>query len=266
MENKDEKYEGLGNTWSSVLGKDLDVESLAKEVIDAQPSIVKSKGDFVGIISFNAPMKAVALLFINPDKKHTELWSLYPFLHISNPIAVEIQRVDEWKNKGEAVIWGSINGVSISFFDALYFLNKDKYEEGKTSRFHLGAIAHSFRKRTENLIIEPTEGPLKGEKLYTQKITAFKPAHEYGGEATYICPFTSFNGETQAFNTVFKIFPFHLMSADSDHAAFSLPMYVRADLVESDVAPGDSIEGAAWLQGYLVDSLDETTDESGEKK
>lgn len=83
------------------------------------------------------------------------------------------------------------------------------------------------------------------------------PVDTYGGEFSFICPFTSFNGQIEAFGQTFKIFPYHLMSGDMDQAAFNFPMFVRASLVEGDLIAGDSIQGTAWLQGYLVDSLSE---------
>lgn len=258
MDTENQKYEGHGNTWSAVAGKDFDVAALAKKVVETtKESDVRNKNDFAGIISFDAPIRALALIHIDPKKEHSELYSLYPFLQISNPLAIEVDKIDEWSNGVEAVIEGSINGIKISFFEPLYFLNKGRYEVGKNYLFHLGAIAHLFAKRTKDLVIEPTEGPLKGEKLYTQKMTSFMTVENYGGEATFICPFTSFNGQTEAFGKSFKIFPYHLMSGDMDQAAFNFPMFVRTDLIEGELVAGDSMQGTAWLQGYLIDSLEE---------
>lgn len=259
MTEEKEKIEVLGNHWSAVLGGgDLDMAKVVPQIVEAKNSIVKKSADFSGIISLEAPLKGLALIKINPE--NAELWSLYPFLQISNPIAVTISKIDEWSNGGEAVIWGSIGSASVSFFDTLYFFNKGKYKVGETYTFHLGAIAHSFEKRTKDLIIEPTEGPLKGEKLYTQKMTSFLPAHEYGGEFTFTCPFVSFSGDLIAFDQPFSVFPYHIISIETDAVMFTLPMYVNKNLVKGDPQVNDSISGSAWLQGYLAGSFDKEED------
>ncbi len=250
------KFEGLGNHWSAVLDDgDLDLAKVASQIVEAKNSTVKKAGNFSGILSFEGPLKGFALIKINSE--NAELWSAYPFLQISNPVSVSVEKIDEWSNGGEAVIWGSIGPVSVSFFDTLYFCNKGKYKVGEAYTFHLGAIAHSFEKRTQDLVIEPTEGPLKGEKLYTQKMTSFMPAHDYGGEFTFICPFVSFSGQDSQFEESFSIFPYYIMSADTDSALFTAPMYVNKKLVKGDIQANDSVQGTAWLQGYLIDSFRE---------
>ena len=108
----------------------------------------------------------------------------------------------------------------------------------------------------KDLVIEPTEGPLKGEKLFTHKMTSFLPNHGYGGVFSFVCPFISFSGETSAFDQPFHIFPYHINSSDTDHVLFNLPMYVNKKIVKEDLIMDDSMQGVALLQGYLIESFD----------
>lgn len=256
-EEKKEKFEGHGNNWSATMGgDDFDVKQVVKTIVDAPNSVVKKVTDYSGIIGFDGPIKGLALIKINPE--NAELWSAYPFLQISNPIEVEIEKIEEYSNKVEAIISGSVGSVSVSFFDSLYFFNKDKYKIGEKFVFHLGAIALNFEKREEkDLILEPKEGPMKGEKLYTHKMTAFLPRADYGGEFEFTCPFVNFSGEVTAYDQKFKIFPYWVRAHDTDAPAFTLPMYINNKIIKGDCKTNDSVTGVAWLQGYLVDSFDD---------
>lgn len=253
---KVEKYEGHGNNWSAVLGdKDKKLSETIVRVVNDKNSDIINAGDYFAIISFDPPIRGLALNYTDKTKKSHILYSIYPFLQISNPIPVEINKIDEWDNGVEAIIWGSIGEVSLSFFDSLYFLNKSKYKIGEEYRFHLGAIAHSFEKRTKDLMIDIKEGPFKGKKFYTQKATSYMPSNEYGGEFSFTCPFVSFSGNANFLDQSFSLFPFYLRHGEDESNVFTAPMFVNNDLIKSSLKTSDSIHGVAWMQGYLEDSF-----------
>lgn len=256
-EEMNKKYEGQGNNWTAFFGgDDSDVKELIKHVVESPGAIAKHNGDFSGIINLQGPVKAFVLIKVNPE--NSEVQSAYPFLQISNRVEVEIEKIDEWSNGIEAVISGSVGSVSVSFFDTLYFFNKGKYEVGKKYIFEIGALAHSFVKRDEkDLIMVPDAGPLKGEKLYTHKMTSFLPVHEYPSEFQFTCPFINFSGEVNSYNQTFKVFPFWLRNNDTDVPVVAFPMYVNSKIIKGDLKTNDSIQGVALLEGYLADSFDE---------
>jgi len=250
------KYEGQGNNWTAFFGGDNDIKDFIKHVVESPGSSVKKNGDFSGIINLQGPVKALVLIKVNPE--NAEVYSAYPFLQIANRVEIEIEKIDEWSNGAEAVISGSVGHASISFFDTLYFLNKGKYEVGKKYIFEIGALAHSFVKRDEkDLIMIPDAGPLKGEKLYTHKMTSFLPVHEYPGEFQFTCPFINFSGEVNTYEQNFKVFPFWLRNNDTDVPVITFPMYVNSKVIKGDPKTNDSIQGVASLQGFLADSFDE---------
>jgi len=255
-EENNKKYEGQGNNWTAFFAGDHDIQGFIKHVVESPGATAKRNGDFSGIINLQGPVKALVLIKVNPE--NAEVYSAYPFLQISNRVEVEIKKIDEWSNGVEAVISGSVGPASISFFDTLYFFNKGKYEVGKKYIFEIGALAHSFIRRDEkDLIMIPDAGPLKGEKLYTHKMTSFLPVHEYPAEFQFTCPFINFSGETNSYNQNFKLFPFWLRSNDTEVPIISFPMYVNSKVIKGEPKANDSIQGVGWLQGYLTDSFEE---------
>jgi len=259
-ETKKEKYEGHGNNWKAFI-EDFDGkfgEMLVRAANNKDCKYLKNKerldvGDFLGIVNDGPPLSTLVLCHI--EEENSQVYSYYPFIQMDNPLDVEISKIDEWENGGEAVIWGSVNGVSVSFFDTLYFLNKDKYKIGETYQFNIVGLAHSFSKRIENLEFVAEEGPMKGEKFYTANMTSFVPNHGYGGEFSYMSPFESFSGTIEALGSKFYQYPFYLKNLE-DGIAFSFPLFIR-DKILGEYKPelNDPIAGTGWLQGYLVDSL-----------
>lgn len=251
-----EEYESHGNNWGAVIdnfGMDKLVE-IAKLITENKTSIHKVKGDFLGIIGFEPPFQVLLLNYRNKD--NYEIYSLYPFFRIGNPVDVKISKIDEWDNKCEAVIEGSLaNGTYITFFDTLYFLNKEKYVIGQSYKFNLVGLAHNFKKRIENLQFSPSSGPLKGEKFDSTCMTGYAPIDKYGGEFSFYSPFESFLGSVEFMGSKFHVHAFYQNTSNKD-IVLRFPLFIREQTLKGyKPQPNDPIEGTAWLQGYLIDSL-----------
>ena len=255
-ETKKENFEGHGNNWA-VFGKQGEhgFVAFAKKVLDDEKALIKTQGDFFCVIGYEPPIRAFVLLR-KDDESKKNLDSMFPFFQIGNPVDVKISEIKEWSTKGEAVIEGSVSGISISFFDAFYFLNKDRYKIGNTYPFNLAALAHSFVKRTDDLKIKPDKGPMKGETINSGRMTAYFPSSDYGGEFSFAHPFTSFDGEVQAFGQKLHRYQFYVSAGIDDQAPLSFPLFV-SEKVLKEYKPelNDPITGSGWLQGYLADSL-----------
>lgn len=267
-ENKQLEYEGHGNNWHAIVDFDEGGSvGIAKTVCEDPDAIIKHAEDFVGMISLEAPIRAIALLRIDHEKKRTVLDSLYPFFQVHNPVDVEISEIREWGNKAEAVIKGHINGMPVSFFDAFYFVNKKEYKIGNTYQFNLIGLAHSFMKRDENLEFTNDKGPLKGEPVTTRWMTAYMDSEQYGGEFTFVSPFTSFIGSVEAFGSKFQVLPFGMASFTDGGPALSFPIYIRGQIMKG-YKPNlnDSVTGSGWLQGYLTDTFRDPDFMKGEEK
>ena len=255
-ENKP-NYEGHGNNWHSIADySEQELIGIAKAVCEDKDATIKKAGDFIGMISLEPPIRGMALLRKDPEGGKNLLDSMYPLFQIGNPVDVKISEIKEWSTKGEAVIEGSVSGISISFFDAFYFLNKDKYKIGNTYSFNLAALAHSFMKRTDDLEIKPNEGPMKGETINSGRMTAYFPSNDYGGEFSFAHPFTSFDGEVRAFGQKLYRYQFYVLAGMDDQAPLSFPLFISEKALK-DYKPqlNDPITGTGWLQGYLADTL-----------
>ncbi len=256
-ENKQSEYEGHGNNWHAIADFDEGgLVQIAKKVCEDPKATIKNTQDFVGMISLEPPIRAIALLRIDHESKRNILDSLYPFFQVHNPVDVEISEICEWGNKVEAVIKGNINGMSVSFFDAFYFVNKKEYKIGNTYQFNLIGLAHSFMKRDEDLEFIHEKGPLKGEPVTTRWMTAYMDSEQYGGEFTFAHPFTSFLGSVDAFGSKFHVFPFEMASYAEGGPALSFPIYVREQTMKGYKPDlNDSVTGSGWLEGYLTDTF-----------
>lgn len=256
-ETKKEKFEGHGNNWAA-FGEYGEPEfiALAKKVVEDEKALVKTQGDFFCMIGFEPPIRALALMRKDDESKKNLLDSMFPFFQIGNPVDVKVEEIKEWSTKCEAVIEGSVGGISISFFDPFYFLNKDKYKIGNTYSFNLAGLAHSFMKRTDNLEIKPNEGPMKGETINSGRMTAYFPSNDYGGEFSFAHPFTSFDGEVQAFGEKLYRYQFYVLAGMDDQAPLSFPLFVSEKSLKGYKPElNDPVTGTGWLQGYLADTL-----------
>ena len=99
-----QKNQVHGDSWSAVMGgEDFDVEVLIKRIVETPGCYVKKTENVSGVLNFNPPIRGFVLIKINQE--NAEVVSAYPFLHISNPISVLIERIEEWDDGLEAVIW-----------------------------------------------------------------------------------------------------------------------------------------------------------------
>ncbi len=93
-EKQTEKYEGHGNNWSAVLGdKDSKLSETIVRIVNDKNAEVKSTDDYFAMISFDSPIRGLALSFTNVEKNQYELYSVYPFLQISNPVPVKLVKL-----------------------------------------------------------------------------------------------------------------------------------------------------------------------------
>lgn len=82
----------------------------------------------------------------NPNElmEHFHLWIRMLFVKNGNLFSLKIKEIKEWDNGLEGWITAEFSdGRRLTFFDADYSINKDKYEIEKTYNFILGALAYS---------------------------------------------------------------------------------------------------------------------------
>lgn len=97
------------------------------------------------------PLRVVAMIAANAEKKQNTLISAYPE-YDGAEVPVRLTAIHEWANGLEATLEGSVLGEErdIAFFDTRYPCSKHRYKLGETYRFQLAAFAYSARFLEEN--------------------------------------------------------------------------------------------------------------------
>lgn len=257
--SRNQKYtEGHGSNWAA-FGFDPDdvsiVSIINKAVSDSKAKILRGK-KFLGMLSFSPPTQILSVL--EPHEDANTLITAYPFLNISAPKKIQLQKINEWGNGAEAVLTGysEEHRTEFSFFDTTYFKNKLNYKIGEKYVFHLAALAQSFKSRTDSMKLNPKSGPLKGQTVFTHMMKVFASDNTYPEIYNFYFPYLEFEKQHKFENKIIFEYNFEFDSEDNIGPKYSLPIFVH-ETVLGDYQPvaGDAVTGFAWLQGYLDGSL-----------
>lgn len=170
--------------------------------------------------------------------KNGETLGSFPFFNAGRPVDVRITEITECRNGYEGQLEIYVKGSVITFFDALYFKNKNTYFPGKDARVLLAGIAYVLsRKRADKTSNESADSDL-----------AFH--YENGDVDDYV-----FRGkvkdarECQVLGRKAQIIRVDFRTgADS-----VIDMYVCAteNAIREKVHKGDHVSGIIWLQGFV---------------
>lgn len=180
---------------------------------------------------------------------------------------VILEKVHVWQSGVEAQIECEFGPTSISFFDTLYATNRGWYEAGKTYQFILTGIAYECN-RAEDQVLQALNPKLTDEfKREHPEIAAewpegdTIPVHTKGMAA--LLPISNWDRDDYSFRGPVKsVTEITIL----DQPAWRVRTTVLRDDDDLDLdivvtrkiwgdspppGPGDDIEGALWLQGYL---------------
>jgi len=183
-------------------------------------------------------------------------------------IPLKITEIKEWENGLEAWVTGElVDERTITFFDADYAVNKDKYEIGKTMDFIIGALAY-FAKEPESkgfkfegqqaidfkakLGEEPEydeEGNVKPVEFSTESLCAFLQAGHAPDDVEFITTveevktITALGNNYWSFNTIYR---------GEDDNEEEIPTYVLKSEENNSLNEATQLQGLLWLTGYLV--------------
>ena len=226
------------------------------------------------VLSMVAPdtdLAALVLSVTNQEEKEIKFQSTYPFARVGARYPITIAKIQEWENGIEARIDGVFGDkASLGFFDTLYHVNKDKYEEGKTYEFDLAGVAYRLKViEPEPIVITDPEVIARhrkswaeiGEELITNKDGAIEISMDGAAildplEGCAISDF-AFRARVRAVSS-FRLEgqTVHVVRGTLiiiDDQEFEVPIYVTDHALEGPPPkPGDNISGRLWLQGYLA--------------
>ena len=184
---EDDDYQYHGNHWDCILenGKN-EISQAISESIEKGKAYGETICDYildeklhgkVLMLEFDngvktSPIVVRSVIAATKDNKLT-LVSAYPVVKGGIVLSLEITEIKEWENGLEGWITAELpDGGSLTFFDADYAINKEKYEIGQSYDFILGALAY-FAEEPES----------KGFKFEGQKAIDFK--EKIGEEPDY---------------------------------------------------------------------------------
>lgn len=193
--------------------------------------------------------------------------SFYPVVRNGVKVSVKINDIKEWQNGLEAWIEGSFpDGRDITFFDADYALNKEKYEIGKTYNFIIGALSYyaeepetkgiklegqdaiNFKAKFDEDVEYDEQGNIKPVEISTANLCAFFQTRKAIDDAEYISKvdkvekISNFKRAFWKFDVVYR--------AESNETL--IPTFALKTDENKNLNKATQIQGVAWLTGYLA--------------
>lgn len=156
-EEKEDDYQYHGNHWDCILENPKnEINNAISESLEKSSLYGKTECDYnldeklhgeVAMLEYakgdsDFPIVVRNVIATDKDNKNT-LVSGYPVVRGGNLLPLKITEIKEWDNELEGWITAEFaDGRSLTFFDADYAINKDKYEIGKSYDFIIGALAY----------------------------------------------------------------------------------------------------------------------------
>lgn len=199
-----------------------------------------------------------------------EVVSFFPFDHDGILHELVIEKVHVWKSGVEAQIECHLGDSSLTFFDTLFAPNRGWYESGAPCQFILSAFAYKCR-AAEDQIIQTFNPKLTEEfkaqhpeiaskwpeggtiPVHTKGAVGLLPVLEWDRDDYYFRgPVRSVKEMEMLDQPAWRIRATVLRTLDDDRD-IDLDIIVTRKVwgAASPPRPGDDIEGALWLQGYL---------------
>jgi hypothetical protein len=176
----------------------------------------------------------------------------FPFFNAGKPVDARITEITECRNGCEGQLEIYTKGSALTFFDALYFKNKNTYFPGKDARVLLSGIAYVLT-RMKGVPAEDKKGG-KAQKngardrAHDQEL-AFR--HENGDVDDYVFrgrvkgarEFDVLGIKAQVIEVPLRI------GADS---VIDIYVCVTENAIKEKINKGDYVSGIMWLQGFVL--------------
>jgi hypothetical protein len=196
-----------------------------------------------------------------------QLMSMYPCVKEGVVLPLKIIEIKEWENGLEAWIIGELqDDRTITFFDANYAVNKDKYVIGKAYDFMVGGLAY-FAKEPETkgfsfegqeaidfkakIGEEPEyddEGNVMPVKFSTEQLCAFLQTGPAPDDVDFITTVEDVK-EVNALENSFWKFETVYRGMDGEE---KIPTYVLKSEENMALDKATQLQGVLWLTGFLM--------------
>jgi|Deesub1362A_J573_1020465.scaffolds.fasta_scaffold00194_35 hypothetical protein len=179
---------------------------------------------------------------------NNEIWTAYPFISSGVVHRIQIDEIEEWENGIEAQIHGGLEDASITFFDTMYFKNKDTYKGGEKYRFSISALAYALSKADSRVIKD-----IDGMEFSTEGLAGYFPFGEGDvDDFLFQTPVKEVSELGFGDKRVYKV-KAALFRADYGSRDVDIFIYASEKATKGYVPKvGEDIGGLLWLQGYLT--------------
>lgn len=279
-ENDETSNQCHGNHWDCILNKEKEFEKVLPESLEKSTLYGQTESDYilesklhgqVSILEYDGgsegPIVVRNVIAENEEKANT-LASGYPVVKDGILLPLKIIEIKEWTNGLEAWITAELpNENEITFFDADYALNKNKYEIGKSYDFIIGALAYyasepeskGFKFEGQQAIDfkaklgeEPEydeDGNVKPIEFSTASLCSFFQVGHAPDEAEFITTVEDVSS-VKAFGKQFWKFDVIYRGSESDETY--IPTFVLKEDENKKLNKATQIQGLLWVTGYLA--------------
>lgn len=272
-------HEGHGNHWQCLFETAREAAQKCIPEITASGRLIGQKpsgplwpGQFIGLAHPDGPVQGLALITGEVDNgvASNVLASGYPVALKGVRHRLVINEVIPWRGGAEAWLKCSLpggDGPAVTFFDTLFFLNREHTRVGVEAEFSLAAFAYSAKiDRTEPIVIDdlarlrtmnepgtpddqlkPITISMKGAAALIPQDTYAPDEYLYQGPVRWIEKIEVFGRKL----TSLVITPLRLPDSYGD---FKLALYIDDHVWKSEERPveGSDVTGVFWLQGLMV--------------
>lgn len=215
----------------------------------------------------DSPIVVRSVVATTKDNKLT-LVSGYPAVKGGILLPLKITEIKEWDNGLEGWITAELSdGRELTFFDADYAINKEKYEIGQSYDFILGALAYyaaepeskGFKFEGQQAIDfkakmgeEPEydeDGNVKPIEFSTASLCAFLQAGHAPDEVEYI---STVEGVKSVKALGKDFWNFNVIYRSEEDESEEIPTFVLKASDNAEIEKADQLQGILWLTGYLA--------------
>lgn len=224
------------------------------------------------VVAYTYPegdLQSMLLFRSDHKKKQLRAVTAYPFSSSGIKNTIVIREIVEWENRVEAQIKAStLDGAEVSFFDTLYFKNREVYKTYGKYDFVFSAFGYYVEKATPDHVEVTNPDTLRvmraiEEKIPEDEVTDLSPIRVSLDKSTILTEIKGGAIDDFAFRATaknigevkfedHKIFKIETTLIGTDNP-FNVYLYVGEHSLQAGYIPqkDDDLTGSLWLQGYL---------------
>ena len=190
--------------------------------------------DLAGYLSGKGPLEIVNIA------KNGDTLATYPIFPVGKPCQARITQITECKNTYEGQLEVYLNEGTITFFDTLYFKNRNGYFAGKDVRLLLSGIAYVLSRARTQVANRKTAD----DDVLVRYENGDVDDYVFRGVVQGVKDITAFGKKAVIIKTTVK----------TSHDSKPLELYICAtsNALAEKISPGDHVSGIIWLQGFVL--------------